>query len=292
MLELLIHGLSTLALHLSDRQRSFLAERVAGLFYFVYRLSPYRTFIQTNIRAALNLSPEEADHLALRHVSELLHAIADLLCFERFAKGQVPVHWQIEGYENFQRCYNYNKGVILVSAHLGFWELFPAVLAHQGIPTTVLVQRPSVPAFDRFFVRSRAWAGVKTCYNDTVSGIRPVLRALRQGEVVAMLIDQHGENKKLLGEFFGHCVSMPEGVAYLSRHTGAWIVPVFTWRKQYSYSIQFFPGLQAQDFSTPQGLLQYLYNQIEVMIKRHPESWLWIYNRWDKYQPCPRCSPI
>lgn len=292
MLQFLIHGLSALTLRLSDQQRSFLAEHVAGLFYFLYRLSPYRQFLQNNIRAALTLSEREAAHLAHRHVVELLQSIAELLCFQRFASGQAPVRWQLKGFEHFQACYQQGKGVILVSAHFGFWELFPAVLAHQGIPVSVLVQRPSVPAFDRFFVRARAWAGVKTCYNDTVSGIRPILRALRQGETVAMLIDQHGESGTVLGEFFGHRVSMPEGVDFLSRRTGAWIVPVYTWRTGLEHQIQFWPGLQAQDYADSLSLLQVLYDQMAALITRHPQAWLWSYNRWDKYRPCPRCSPV
>jgi Kdo2-lipid IVA lauroyltransferase/acyltransferase len=285
----LIDCLSTWACKASPRQLQFFSERTAGLLFALYRLSPHRHFIQKNIAQALDLSDSEQTKLARAHIGNLLSAIITLLRFPLFSSGQNPAPFELQGYQYFLEAQQRGQGVILVSAHFGCWEMIPAVLGLEGYSVHTLVQRPSVPAFDRFFTQSRAFAQVQTVYNDTLLGIRPVLRALRQGEVVALVVDQHGESNTLLGQFFGHTVSMPEGPYFLSRRTGAAIVPVFTFRKGETHQICFYPSLLASTYNNAGELLQVIYNQIEVIIREHPEEWLWSYNRWDKYQPCPAC---
>ena len=273
-----------LACRLSDRQLRLIAAGAAGLIYRLYRLSPQRDFIRDNIQAALPLACRAAHQLAARHLHYLLESILILLRFPRFRDGQLPVAWQVEGYHHFLRAYHRGQGVLLVSAHFGCWELFPALLALGRFPVSVVVQRPSVPAFDQLFTRSRALTGVETCYNDTLSGLRPVLRTLKQGGVVGLLFDQHGESQNLIGSFFGHQVSLPEGPFFLSQRTGAAVVPVYTWRSQSRHHIRFWPALPRAE--SAQILMQQLYQQLEDLIRQHPDEWLWSYNRWDKYHPC------
>ena len=289
MLTRLLDVLSTWACHSSPRQRQIFIKGVAGFLFGLYRLSRHREFIQKNIAGALPLNSQEQTHLARQHIENLLDAILTLLRFPLFAHGTEPVPIQLEGYEHFLSAHQGGQGVILVSAHFGCWELFPAFLGQAGYEIQVLVQRPTVKAFDQYFNQSRAYAKVQTAYNDTISGLRPVLRALKKGQVLGLLIDQHGESNQILGDFFGHHVSMPEGPYFLAQKTGACIVPVFTYRESETHLIQFFPALDLDQFSGPQELMQTLYHQIEAMIRQHPSEWLWSYNRWDKYQPCPRC---
>ncbi|MGE3728673.1 MAG: lysophospholipid acyltransferase family protein [Candidatus Sericytochromatia bacterium] len=276
----------------SPRQRQMIIKGLAGFLFGLYKLSRHRSFIQKNIRSALSLSPKEQTALAHKHLENLLDSIVTLLRFRLFAQGSEPVAIEVEGYTHFLEAHAQGKGVILVSAHLGCWELFPAVLGQAGFEVHALVQRPSVPAFDQFFKQSRAYARVQTAYNDTLSGLRPILRALKQGAVLGLLIDQHGESNQILGDFFGHRVSMPEGPYFLAKKTGALIVPVFTYRQADTHLIQFFPSLDLLQFSSPTDLMQSLYQQIENTIRQHPAEWLWSYNRWDKYQPCPRCLRV
>lgn len=262
---------------------------VAGFLFGLYGLSRHRQFIQKNIALALSLSPSEQTQLARKHLENLLDSIVTLLRFRLFAQGSEPVPFQLEGYEHFLTAHAQGKGVILISAHFGCWELFPAVLGQAGFDVHALVQRPSVGAFDDFFKQSRAYAQVKTAYNDTISGLRPILRALKQGGVLGLLIDQHGESNQILGSFFDHQVSMPEGPYFLAKKTGALIVPVFTYRQGETHQIAFSPSLEVSQFENAKALMQSLYHSIETAILQHPAEWLWSYNRWDKYQPCPRC---
>lgn len=255
----------------------------AGAVFCLYRLSPYRNFIQGNVRAAFPDWPESRyQEVAWQHVRRLFQAVADFLRFPAWASHPPgPDVLQVQGFEHLQAAWQQGRGVILVSGHMGCWEIIGATVAQAGFPFHVLVQPPTVDAFARLFAQLRGGVGVVTHNNTSLSSLRPVLRELQQGAVVGLLVDQHGESRRLLGTFFGHQVSLPEGPAFFARYCDSPIVPVFAWREGDCHQIRFEPPLPIAD--SPQALMQSLYQRIEAAIRAHPEDWLWTYNRWDKY---------
>ncbi|MBF2052099.1 MAG: lysophospholipid acyltransferase family protein [Candidatus Sericytochromatia bacterium] len=264
-----------------------MAARLADGLYAVYCASPYRHFLNQSIQPALTeLNTRERNHLARLHCQRLLQALLDFVRFAQLSpQATLPPEVQLLGHHHYLSAKAAGRGVILVSAHFGCWEWIPAALALQGEAVSVLVQRPSQSWVDQSFSALRAQVGVQTLYNDSLSGLRPLIRALRQGETVGMLIDQHGESQRLIGSFFRQCVSLPEGPARIARQTGAVILPVLArWHGQ-RHLIQFFTPLQAQDFKADLALMQQLYDWLEAQIRRGPENWLWSYLRWDKYRP-------
>lgn len=264
-----------------------MANRLADGLYAAYCASPYRHFLNQSIQPALpELSARARRQLARQHCQRLLQALVDFVGFAQLTpQSSLPREVQLLGSEHYHAAKAQGHGIILVSAHFGCWEWIPAALALQGEAVSVLVQRPSQPWVDQSFNGLRARVGVQTLYNDSLSGLRPLIRALRQGETVGMLIDQHGESQRLIGRFFGQTVSLPEGPARIARQTGAVIVPVLArWHGQ-RHLIQFFAPLQPQNFSDDLTLMQHLYDWLEAQIRRGPENWLWSYLRWDKYRP-------
>lgn len=258
--------------------------------YQLYRLSPYRNWLQQNIQQALAWPTYQAHQLARQHVERLVWAIAEFLRFPLWRENPVIPYSDltIEGFHHLLRAYREQHGVVVVSAHYGFWELIPAVMAMYGLPVHVLVQPPSVPAFEALFRENRALLGIQTHNNTQVSGLRPLLRHLEKGEIVALVADQHGESNQLIGSFFEQPVSMPEGPVFFAAHCQSPIVPVFVHRTaNQRHVIRFYPPLRVNPHqplaSQYQPLMQQLYALIENRIRSHPAEWLWSYNRWDKY---------
>lgn len=279
MLEWIFRCLAELLSRSERRSALQFASGLAGLLFLIYRLSPYRAFMEGNIRQALPQAP--AKRLAAEHLRLLLWSIVDLLRFCRFKQqALIPPEVLVLGWEHFEAARAQGKGVILASAHFGCWELIPAVVSLKGCPTTVLVQKPSLDGFDRLFRRFRAYAGVKTVNNDSLAGLRPILKALQAGECVGMVIDQHGESRRLLGNFFGQQVSLPEGPAFLSQRLGTPIVPVLIRWRGSRHVLEFFEPFEPEPDAL--GLMQKIYDWLESQIRRYPENWLWTYNRWDK----------
>lgn len=277
-------ALSALLSSLPRPQALSLGSAFAGFLYGVFRLSPYRHHADPIIAGAFPALPKAKQRRLFRdHVYRLVWSIVDFLRFSRLKqRGLMPREIEVEGQQHYLEALARGKGVILVSAHFGCWEWVPAVSALRGDPTLVMVQKPSDPVLERLFCRFRAFAGVRTVNNDSRKGLKQVIRALRAGEVVGLVIDQHGESQQMMGDFFGHRVSLPTGVAAFARSTGAAVVPVFIRWRGHQHQLTYFPARYLTPEQDAQVFTQGLYQLIEAQIRRYPENWLWTYNRWDK----------
>jgi Kdo2-lipid IVA lauroyltransferase/acyltransferase len=285
----LFYALSQFLSMIPRPQALSLGSVFAGFLYGLFRLSPYRHHAEPIIGGAFpTWSKVEQRRLFREHTQRLVWSIIDFLRFARLRlkpgaqRSGLPREIEIEGQQHYLEALERGKGVILVSAHFGCWEWIPAVSALRGDPTQVMVQKPSDPVMDRLFKRFRGFAGVKTVNNDSRKGLKQVIRALREGEVVGLVIDQHGESQQMLGDFFGHRVSFPTGPAAFAQRTGAAVVPVFIRWRGTQHQLSYFPARYLSPEQDPQVFTQDLYNIIEQQIRRYPANWLWTYNRWDK----------
>ena len=213
------------------------------------------------------------------------------LSIKKINQNNIDKIIEIKNSQYLEDALKENKGVIIVSAHYGCWELLGVALQLKFATTlNVIVQRPSSPVFDRLFTQSRKLFGINTYYNsDGISGIRPIFRALYDNQSAGFLIDQHGESEDNFGHFFGKVVSMPSGAAIFAQKTKSPIVPVFIKRLDNNkHQITFYPpihvGKSEKDEETYK-ISQKLYGIIEKFIKDNPDEWLWIYRRWNKLSP-------
>lgn len=255
----------------------------ADALYRVYRLTPYRDFVFGNIQKAYRgeLSDREAHRLAHAHLRNLLRAIVELMRFGVLRRDGLEhlVSWQ--GKEHLDRVMAAGRGVIVASAHLGNWELMGAALVDAGLPMHVLVQVPSQDAFGQLFIEARDAVGVRTYANRGPSSLRPVLRALKNGEGLGVLVDQHGEAQDALATLFGRPVSVPMGAFFFAQKTGAAILPMFCIRQPGDrHMIHVLPEIAPS--GDPQEDARRLYEVLERTIRTYPEQWLWVHNRWEK----------
>lgn len=285
---ILISFLSFLTQKLPYKFTLFLGSIFAQILYFIYRLTPYRNLIFSHIQTALDLPPKKIHSLARTHVFNLVYSIIDLLRLPLLKDNpELLNNVHIKGWHHFWESYQKNQGVILLSAHYGFWEMIPAFIGLSNIPTHVLVQRPSVAAIDQLFTKNRESVGVETKYNTSLEGLRPLLRALKNGEVIGLVIDQHGESNRLIGEFFSHQVSLPEGPLFFGALSGSPLVPVLAKRINHEHHLTFYPPLYIDrsiwgEEELMVAKMQEIYTWLEKEIKAHPQDWLWSYNRFDK----------
>jgi KDO2-lipid IV(A) lauroyltransferase len=265
---------------------------LGGLFgrfiYSLASLTPYRSYIAKNIKITLPLSESGAKLVARKHVISLTKNIVDFLRFDSINSEYLEKIITIKNQQFFQEALDENKGVILVSAHYGCWELIGAALSlNLKAVVNVMVQKPTNPLFDELFFNYRERVGVKTHYNNgSVSSLRPLFRALENNECLGFLIDQHGESEDAFGFFFGKVVSIPSGPAHFAYKTGAPIVPVFIRRtSDNKHEIIFYPAVHARQGDKEleiHRVSQELYKVVEKTIKEKPDEWLWIYDRWNK----------
>lgn len=255
----------------------------ADALYAVYRLTPYRDFIFGNIRKAYpgELTDREAHGLAHRHLRNLLKAIVEVLRFGKLDRDGLDrlVTWH--GREHLDRVRAEGRGVIVVSAHYGNWELMGAAIAATGLPMHAIVQVPSKDAFGQLFIEARDMIGMRTYANQGPASLRPVLRALKRAEGLAMLADQHGEAQEAFATLYGRPVSVPMGAFFFAEKTGAAILPMFCVRTADDrHEIHIEPELVPT--GSPPEDARRLYAILERYLRAHPEMWLWAHNRWER----------
>lgn len=189
------------------------------------------------------------------------------------------------GLEHLDAARKEGRGVILFTGHLGAWELTSFALSALGHPLSFLVRRIDNPAVERLIDQSRTRFGNQTL--DKLSAARSMVKILRSGEVLGLLLDLNTlDEEAIFVDFFGVPASTNFMVAKLALRTQSPIIPIFApWDKdQKKFVLQIEPpismektGNEAEDI---RRLTERLSLIIEGMIKRYPEQWLWIHKRW------------
>ena len=244
----------------------------------------HRGLAERNIAAALGLPPAEARRVALACFEHLGRTLAEFaLGPERF--GDLRARFEVEGLERFHAALAAGRGVFLLSGHCGNWELFGARLALEA-PMTTVARAMSNPLSDDALEQRRRAAGVRTV--DARNASRGILRALGRGETVGVLLDQNASRgERVFTTFFGRPAATSFGLALLALKTGAPVLPVFSVRRPdgthagwVGEPIEPAPGA---DRAERIGRTTARYTAaIEDFVRRHPEQWFWVHNRWKR----------
>lgn len=179
------------------------------------------------------------------------------------------------------------RGVVIVSAHLGNWELGGAYLAACGIPLDAVFFPPANPAFDAYLVAARARIGMRVV--TVAASARVVPRALRDGRAVAILADQALWNISAAPTtFFGRPAFTPRGPAVFALRTGTPMVFCASVRRPdgwFDFLAERVPLAPPSDRDDGVDALAQVYtSHIERWVRRYPDQYFWHHKRW-KRQP-------
>jgi len=197
----------------------------------------------------------------------------------------------VVGLEHLEDAMAKHGRVLVLTAHLGNWELM--ALGHQltGFPTTVVVRPLDADWLDVMASRLRQMSGIELV--DKRAALRPVLAALSRGRMVAILLDQNASRREgVFVSFFGRPASTSKSMAVLAVRTRTPIVPIFIYRERFGEHRGVihpsFCGDGAGDSEQAVAeLTQRCTSTIEAAITVAPDQWLWAHNRWRTKPPSP-----
>ncbi len=174
------------------------------------------------------------------------------------------------------------KGAILATGHLGNFELGGALVARR-YPLLDVVKTQRNGLFDGHLQGMRHARGIATVPMPGSAG--PILRHLRSGGLVSLLLDQDAGSRGLMVDFLGRPASTWPGAARFSLRTGCPVVPAAMVRQRDGgHCLRLGPVLRPADFEdSPAGVLGYLQkisSSFETFVLEHPEQWLWVHRRW------------
>ncbi len=200
-----------------------------------------------------------------------------------------------DGREHVDRARAAGKGVVYVSAHFGNWEFYALAFGWMGEPVGVVARPLDNPALDARLTGFRMRSG-----NSVISkrrALQDILRLLRQGAGVAILVDQNvQEQYGIFVEFFGRPAATTTVAAALAVKTGCALVPVHCEaRPDGRYTFVYGRALEWKSTGSREAdiarLTQALTTEIEGWVRARPEQWLWMHRRW-KTQPRPAAEPV
>lgn len=252
-----------------------------------------REVARANIaRAFPEKSAEEVDALSravFAHfgglATELLHA-ASRPVPETVARVEFPDAAQA------REASRSGRGVLFLTAHLGNWEYSALGMAAAGVPASVVARPLDNPLLDAWLTAFRTSNG--NTIIEKHDAARGMLKALRGGGVLGVLADQHvGPPDGIPAPFFGRPASTTSALARIVDRTEALVLPAAAIRIAPSrYRLVVESVLDVRTLPAEEREVAPLtarFNAIlEEMIRRHPEQWLWLHNRW---RPDPEPAP-
>jgi KDO2-lipid IV(A) lauroyltransferase len=237
----------------------------------------------------LEFALPELDRAARERIADgVFRSIARLLLvfarFPRLDRGNLGEWIRYEGFEHFEEARRRGRGVLFATAHLGNWEL--SAFAHGILsgPMHVVVRPLDNPRIDALVERYRALGGNRVI--DKKEAARDILKALARNEAVGILIDQNATpDNGVFVDFFGRPACATTGLAKLAARSGAAVIPGFAlWEEaERRYVLRFYPAVEISgDAAVDTARLQ---QQLETVIRRYPDQWLWIHRRWKTRLP-------
>jgi KDO2-lipid IV(A) lauroyltransferase len=197
--------------------------------------------------------------------------------------GELEEFLVVDGFENFEAANKKGKGVIFLTAHLGAFDLQVTTMAMRGLNPNII----GTPLKDErlndllWNYRNKHGAIAIERGRETFR----MIKILKSGGSVALLIDQDTKVKSRFVNFFGMPAATPVGATVLALKTGAAIVPTYVYLgadwKQHMHILPEIPMKTTGDDETDMVYnTQVLTDFIETQIRKHPEQWVWMHDRW------------
>lgn len=239
-----------------------------------------------NIRLALGVSPARAHQLARRSALNFGMTFAEFLHLPNATEAEIRERAYINGLEHVWKALEPGRGAILLTAHLGNWELMGARAALE-FPLSVVARPTSNAGVQRKIDESRRAAniGVISKYD---SG-RATLNVLRRNETLGILPDQHAGAEGALLPFFGQPTRVWTALARLAMLSGASVVPGFGVRRRPFLADGRIEARVSPSWTVPKSAnreeaildgTRRMIGELESIMRAEPDQWLWLHRRW------------
>lgn len=239
-------------------------------------LRHHRRRALTNIAAAFPEWPPSRRRATIRSMFHHLGmTLGEVLWLPNLNAATCARTTTFEGLENLRP----GEGTIGITGHCGNWEWMAHAIALRS-PLTVLHRGRDEPMMNLFIRDLRANAGITTIDRGSTAAAREMIRAIRNGSMLSFLIDQNIRAESVKVPFFGRPALTPIGPARLAVRTGAPIIRIFGERRGGKLHIRILEPIIVSPDDDPVTLTARLTADIEAQIRRVPEQWVWMHDRW------------
>ena len=235
--------------------------------------------------AFAGMGAEERERTLARVYRNLGWQLAEFCLMPGYTAEGASRFIRYEGLDNYLRACDKGKGVLVLTGHLGAWELSSFYHSLVGYPMSMVIRRLDNPLVDAFVNRVRCMHGNRVIHKDDFA--RGLIASMRVGETVGFLMDTNMTPPQgVFVPFFGVMACTASGMARVALKTGAAVLPGFLlWEESEGQYVLHFgeeigvvdTGDAEQDAVTNTAAFTAV---IESYVRRYPDQWLWMHRRW------------
>jgi len=236
------------------------------------------------------LPASEREHMLRLEYRNLGWLLAEFCQMPSYTPEYASRFIRYEGLDHYLRARDQGKGVLVLTGHLGAWELSSFYHSLAGYPMGMVIRRLDNPLVDRMVNDIRCRHGNRVLHKDDFA--RGLIGAMRAGETVGILMDTNMTPPQgLFVPFFGIQACTASGLARVALKTGAAVVPGFLlWEEsERQYVLHFYPEIALADTGdteadTADNTARFT-AVLEDAIRQYPSQWLWMHRRWKTRPP-------
>lgn len=229
-------------------------------------------------------SADEIDKLGKGAFVNLAKSAIDVLWFPKLNRKRIEGLVYLErGTGKIDQALARGNGAIVLTGHIGNWELLASYFRFLGYPGCLVGRRIYYEPFNRLLVSLRKKALVSTIYRD--ESPRTILEELRANHVVGMSADQDIDSvESMFIPFLGKPAWTPIGPAKIALASGAAIVPAFMIHSGLRYRLFIEDPIWPPETDSKEEAIRVMteaWSQVvERYIRLYPDQWVWMHNRW------------
>lgn len=243
-----------------------------------------RRDVKGNLRV---IFPEKSDReirrIRIRMFRNFAKYLVDFFRYEKLDREYIRKNIRIETSKYFDEALAKGKGVIVLSAHIGNWELGGAMASLSGYPLWAVVLPHKDKKVNAFFDHQRESKGMKVITLGIA--VRKCFEVFKRNEMVALVGDRDFSGSGIVLDFFGKASYFPEGPAAFSLKTGAIIVPTFMVRnRDDSFTLRIEKPIEFNPSGNKEKDLLEIISRYKIIfedyIRSYPDQWYMFKRFW------------
>ncbi|MDP8218824.1 MAG: lysophospholipid acyltransferase family protein [Candidatus Theseobacter exili] len=269
---------------LGSEKSLWLAEKLGDISFMLDRSRRKNILSNANVILGTKADLKSKEHLGRNVFRNFWKYIVDFICLTDYYLENIDSLVTFTGLEHLDKCLAQGRGVIILSAHIGNWELAGMLLAAKGYPLNTVYLPHKDVRVNQLFLDIRGKTGMKSMPVEiAVHGCQDVLK---RGEVLALLGDLLLGDKGQETVFFDKKVKLPKGPAILALRTDSFLMPAYCVRKPEGGFLFCFEEPFLANSVNENGTNDWSYSftncvmSIEGIIRSFPDQWIVFNNIW------------